>query len=229
MARTQTRRSPLRFLFALLFVLVIAAGAFTGYLYMNYRTIQEHIGAATTSYDQCLEQLEGQQYGDALTSIHTTVDEVSQIRTNLDGWQWNIAARLPYIGQDVNCARQTAQIADELAGNAVLPVLEQAEDILGDVGSDDPLTGIGNAFTKLPAFYTAVTDARKVVGTCKSEADALGDAHFDELNEWVGNVKTATTEADAAFAQFDVIFSAVDTLGELANSFTTTTEPTMAG
>lgn len=229
MARTQTRFSPFRFLFALLFMLVIAAGAYAGYLFMSYRTIQEHIGVATTSYDQCLEQLEGQQYGDALTSIHTTVDEVSQIRTSLDEWQWNIAARLPYLGEDVNCARQTARIADKLAGNAVLPVLEQAESILGDVGSDDPLTGIGNAFTKLPAFYTAITDARKVVGTCKSEADALGDAHFDELNKWVGNVKTATTEADTAFAQFDVIFGAVDTLGELANSLTTTTEPTMAG
>ena len=229
MARTDSRRSPFRFLFTLLLVLVVAAGVYGGFLYMSYRSIQDHITAATTSYDQCLAQLENEHYGDALTSIHTTVDEVDQIRTDLDGWQWEVAEHLPYLSQDVTCARQTARIADELAGNAVLPVVEQAESILGDVGSDDPLTGMGNALTKLPALYTAITDARKVVGTCKTEADQLGTSHLDALNEWVGSVKTATTEADAAFAQFDLIFGAIDSLGEIANSLTTTTEPTIAG
>ena len=229
MARTQTRRSPLRFVFALLLVIIVATGAFGGYLYMSARSTQEHITAASAAYDQCLAQLEQEQYGEALSSIRATVDEVDQIRQSLDGWQWDLAERLPYLNQDVNCARQTAPIADDLAGDALLPVVEQAEGILGDMSSEVILTGLPNAFSKLPALYTAITDARKVVATCKTEAEALPESHFDAVNEWANNVKTATTEAEDAFAQFDVIFDAVDTLSGIANSLVTPTTPTVEG
>ena len=223
MARNDTRRSPLRIVLTVLLVLVLAAGAFGGYLYVGAKQVQTHIAAANASYEQCIGQLDQQQFGEALTSVKTTIDEIAQIRQGLDGWQWDVAEKLPYLSQDVTCARQTSQIADQLASDALLPVIEQTEDIMSDASSADPLTGITDVFGKLPALYTTLNDARKVVSDCKAQADALPTSHFDQLNEWVSGVQEATTSAEETFSQLDVVFDAINTISDFTNAFVTPT------
>lgn len=228
MATTKTRRPLLRIIVSLLLVLVVAAGAYGGFLYMSLKGINEHIDLANQSYEQCLAQLDQEQYDDALVSIRTTISETSQIRQGLDEWQWTVAEKLPYLSQDVTCGRQTAQIADDLASKALLPVIEKSEEIMSDVNSADPLTGLGNAISKLPALYTTLTDARKVVADCKTRSDALPTSHFDDVNAWAESIRTAATDADSSFAQLDGVFGAIDTLGELANTLTAPTDAPQA-
>ena len=226
MTRSQKRPSPLRILFTLLFLVLVAAGVFAGSLYLSAKKIETHIAGATESYEQCLSQLEQQQFDDALVSIRTTSEEIAIINQGLGGVQWDLAEKLPYLSDDVTCARQSAGIADDLSNGALIPVIEQATQLMGDIDSSDPLTGFGNALSKLPDFYNTLASARKIVGSCKTQADTLPESHFESINEWADTVQTAATSAEEAFAQLDVIFGAVDTLTGLADSLTAPANPT---
>ena len=223
------RRSPIRLVLALLVVLIVCVGAYAGLLYADVRASRPHIDAATASYRDCLAQIEGQHFQEALASAHATADEVAQIRAAYEGWEWDLAERLPYVGQDALCMRQSTKVADELATNAMLPVIEQAEDILGDYDENATLSTIGDTLSKLPGLYTSLADARKVVAACRTEAQTLPQAHLDGFNAWAGTVRTATDEIDEAFSALDVIIDTVDALSDLASSFAEPQETGIAG
>lgn len=214
------RTSPLRFLFVLLLMLVVVIGAYGFMLYTSLSKVRSTAASADTAYHECLTQIENNQYEDALVSIRTVATDVESIDTELQNWQWNIAAQLPVINEDVNCARQSADIANKLANEALMPMIEDAGALFDGISTGNALETIPDALAKVPDLYATVTDARKVVATCKTNADALPTSHFDELNSMAETVKTATYEAEETFASFDVIFDTIDGLSGLVSGTT---------
>ena len=217
MARSNTHSSPLRFLLVPLVALVIVCGVYALLLHQAIANVRTHADAATSSYNTCMQELDEQQFEAALTSLHTSANEVAETRKALDSWQFIVADKLPVIGDDVRCARQTVDIADRLSNKALIPIVSSAEEIWGNVTTGNPLETIPNAVGKIPALYTTIADARVVVSACKADAQNLPNAHLDDLNVMVENVRRATKQADDAFATFDMLLEAADTLGTITD------------
>ena len=212
MSRNTSRFSPLRFILALLLVVVLAAGAFGGYLYYCAGQVGEHFRQAQNSYDQCLTLFDTQDFDGALSSMRSASEEVALAKHGLEGWQWDIAAQLPVISQDVTCAREAADISDSLTNQAMMPMLSRVEEMVALANSDDPLSVLG----KIGDLYGDITTARGIVSDCKTRAYSMGTSHFDGVNELVSTVRQATTDADDAFASIDPLLDAINGLGALA-------------
>ena len=216
------RTSPFRIILRLLLILLVVAGIYGFMLYQSISKLRDTVASADAAYQECVTQVENGQYQDALVSIRTVANDVGNINDELQGWQWNVASVLPVINQDVDCARKSANVANTLTNNAVMPVIEEAGELLGD-GSSTSLETIPDTLAKLPKLYETVKSARTVVASCKTEADALPTSHFDELNQMTDKVKQAATSTEEAFASFDPVFEAIDGLNALGDYLTTDT------
>lgn len=209
------RRSIVRRLFGLVFVVVLAYAAI---LAVSMADLKNDTDAMTKTYEQLEASLQAGEFEDSIAQIRNLGDSIDAVEKKLNGWQWQVASNLPVISDDVRCLRQIAGICDSLANDALLPVISRAELILGDVSSlgsggaqnTADLAAIGNEFSLLSK---EIAQAREIVDVCQRDAEALPTSHFNELNNLAAKIREVTTQADEAFDALESI-NPIDMLGD---------------
>ncbi len=208
MARNKGR---LVVLFVLLAMLV-AVGVLGVSLSLSASSIMQKVESANEASERLdteIGQLDVQAARATIEDISKTWNEVNE---ESHQWQWQIARYVPVVGEDVDCVQRAAAIADRLSNAAVMPVVEQLEQ-LGEGFDTDFFTMIDNKFTQLGDLATVVSTSREVVGACRDEADALPTPHLTQVNELVAGLKEQLTSVDDALSQVDALFDLAGALG----------------
>ncbi len=199
-----------RGIIAALVVIAVPTAAVVGIWGTSLSRIQGNVDKAVQTYQEYEARVEENDIAGAVSKVHTLADYVAEIEEELDGWQWDVAAGMPVLGEDVRCGRGLAQITDELVNEALIPTLTQAEDLVSGVSSSD-FTSI-DAITslwaqkseQLKALANDIADARSRVSDCRKRIDELPKSHFAGLNDLVSGVKDAIVEVDNLFDKFDL-------------------------
>lgn len=186
-------------------VVVVAYVAFVGY---SSFAIYSSGTAALDAYQSCKQQFDEGDLEAAYASVSEVASGIQNIERELNGWQWDVAGSIPVVGEDVDCARRLSDVADKLANAALLPVLTQAKVVFAEADWSDVLKTLGDKIGEVEKLFEAVADARDVVGTCRSEVDAIPASHFEELNDAVAEVRAVTGEVDDMFTQFESLLPA---------------------
>lgn len=200
---------------AIVLVVLVAAVAAVGVsFWMSLNRIGELATQLSDQYEQFEQQVDAVDVSGAVGSLRNMTQTISRIDEQTDSWSWTVVGYVPGIGGDVHTARDTADIAQDLASRALLPVLGDAESLMADEGTDDWSVILER---KLEASQSAVRDlqsARQIVADCKQRADALPTSNIAQLNEVVQKVREAT---DTANETLDTIAPALDGIDALLN------------
>ncbi len=177
------RRSFLGSLFRLLLLVIVAYGVLLG---ISAYRISGWATQANTSAQALEKALDDADFDTCKSSVDDLAASVSQISKEAHAWYWTLVQRVPVVDADILCAQELASIADHLVNDALVPVLSKVDASLSDL-------------SQLPGVIQALTDARLVVATCRSEADEIPLSHFEQLNKLSSSLKEAVTKADEMF------------------------------
>jgi hypothetical protein len=137
---------------------------------------------------------------------------MSALPKEFEGPQWNIAAALPVLGDDVKIAREMSSIAGRLADEAVSPLFDQWDSITQTLSGDGGLNYVERAsalLEELPKFAKTITHAKQVVYECEERANSLPVAHIDQLNDAASELKETMESIADMLRVFDRVADAV--------------------
>lgn len=210
----------LRLVVVMLLAVVVGFGAWFG---LSVKKVGDLFGQATNAYEQIKSSVEAQDYDTALTYARTAATLTSQASTELDGLQWDIAARIPMLGADVATVRSIGSISGTLADDAVVPVLDSWDELAADGivnGESIDMGKVSQKMEQLVALAKTLQEAGAVVNDCSSQADALPASRFEAVNGWTSQLRSAVSSAKTVFDQFggivDLVVGVSDMFGSLA-------------
>lgn len=189
-----------------LLVLVVALIGFGAWLGLSAKRVSELFDGAMSSYDSMGANIEAQDYATALADARTAASLTSQAAIELQGTQWDIAARIPVLGTDVSTMRSIGSISGSLADDAVLPVLDGWDELVQDGVIEDgviDLNKIPTKFEQLASLAATLQTAGTVIDDCNAQAQALPTSHFGTLNEWTAQLRETLDSANTTFDQFE--------------------------
>ncbi|MBR3327343.1 MAG: hypothetical protein IKG22_08485 [Atopobiaceae bacterium] len=197
----------------LVLVVLVATIAAVGLsFWMSVNRIGElstQLGNQYKEYEQRVEEFD---YGSAVGKLREMIQTIGAIDEQTDSWSWTVMGYVPVVGVDVNTARDTADIAQDLASRALLPVLGDAESIVADEGTNDLGTVLSNKLDAAKVMVGDLQSAREIVADCKQRADALPASRIEQVNKAVEKVREATSTANETL---DAIAPALDGIDAL--------------
>lgn len=202
----------LRTIFVLLLVAVLGLGGWIG---LSVKRISDLLGQASTAYEKVQSSVETEDYDNALVYARTAASLTSQVSSELDGVQWDIASHIPVVGEDVSTMRSVGKISGTLADDAVLPALDSWDKLVGEDVLTNGELDANKVVGKIEQFgdlALMLQNAGKVVDECSVEADALPESHFDAVNGWVAQLRETIASVDGIFDDFGVVIDLVANL-----------------
>ena len=184
-SRSRKKRRAGCLVFLLTFFLILALIGAAGYRYGKefYDSARSVKGKATTALEQ-VNELKGQITSGDYEGAQASAQELSAIAAEMSAETstpiWNMAAKVPVYGGDVEKVRTLAVVFQDLADNALIPVTEELSGlsfsaIVGTEGKIDvdALVGLTNALSN-------VSD---VINRNAITVDNLGEAELDQVKE----------------------------------------------
>ena len=148
------------------------------------------------------------------TAVASRIEEISSlwgdVADETSEWQWQVARSIPVLGEDVTSLQSAASIADRLSNEAVAPVTAQLK-VLSEGFDTDVFSIIDNKISQLGDLIAVFSEARAVVSECRTEADALPQAHLTQVNEVVKTLKEEVDSIDDVLGIFDTLAEATTT------------------
>jgi hypothetical protein len=168
----------------ILLLVIVASGAYLAFsaqqLLGQYDEVKQE---ASTLKDQLVS---GDSAGAQQTaaSIAQTAQDMHATTSNPI---WVVASHVPYIGDDIHAARVLCASFDDLATNALVPVVDSMQGI-----SLDNLIG-DNATINVDGLMQVLNAADSVTSVVESNNDAIqgiGETHIDKVTEKVDKAKS---------------------------------------
>ncbi len=204
-------------------LLLVAVLGMSGWLGLSFKRAEGLLVEASASYDQMQLNVEKNDYAQALVDARTAATLTSQAADELDGMQWDIAARLPVLGTDVSAMRSISAIAGTLSDDAVIPVLDAWDELSGSgvvVDGQLDATQVQAKAGQVVQLAQEISDAEAVVQTCKEQADALPVSHFGEINSWADGLRSTIDSADEFVGTLASIANVVLGINSAFSTFT---------
>lgn len=207
------RHSALGTLLKLVLLAVLVYVGFCGVSAWRIKGLYDDVMASTQSCRESIEALD-------VEAAYADVNAVAQYLTDLDqethSWQWNLARRLPVIGEDVGLVQDMVFLYRALANDAVVKSLLPVEDLIGTTEASDFLAVIKEKLGQVSDLTDALVESKEVVSSCADAASQLPASHFDALNDQVDKLKKITSEANAQLSNFGSLLSVTDVVGDVA-------------
>ena len=208
------KRSPLRALAVLLLMAVVAMCVLYG---VSAHNLNEEFKEAESAYAEFEEQMDDLSYHEALDAVRRLSTAAEHIEYELHAWQWEMASRMPVLGQDVRTCQEAAEIANDLANEALYPVAAVAESLLGDSEGQDIVSVLQEKAGQVSELAEAVSHGRSVIEDCERRAQELPSTHFEKLDEKLAKVRKAAADAAKALDDFEPLLLLVDAAGGIAD------------
>ena len=183
----------------LLLLLVIGGvGGFTGYnLYQSAKTVKADAAVVMTDISDLKSQLLSDNPSQANATAADIAKRAQNMKKETSGWEWTVASYVPVYGGDVAKVKELSDVLDELAQDAVVPLVGEVSQVsLKNLFVDG---GINVEYAK--QMVGAVASAAPVIDKCTTKIEAMGEAKLDQVNEPLKKAKDALGKLNTA-AQF---------------------------
>lgn len=195
-ARKRGFGTVLTVIVVLVLAAVIGFGVWFG---LSARRVGELIDQTSAAYEQVQADIEREDYTTALADTRTVAGYATELSAEMEGPQWEIASRLPYLGTDVEVARTTGRVSGMLSSDAVLPVLDAWDELMGSGIIEDgtvDVDAISDKMGQLSTLVTSLETAGTVIDDCSERIGSLPTSHFDGLNAFASELRGAISSAD---------------------------------
>lgn len=195
---------------ALLLLALVAYGVVILLSIQQIRTDAHEALECFHTYEACMEQGDFTAAVDALDAV---AENVGQIDAEANSWKWELAMATPILGEDVRAARSASSVANSLANEAILPVVDQGGEAFAAFSNVDftNLEALGELIeqegSRLATLKQTVKDSHEAAKTCVEDVNAIPQTHFKELNELVDDLKETSEETEEYLGQIDGILS----------------------
>lgn len=190
-----------RVVLVIVLALIVALGVFAGMVYSSYQRIMpfaSQIEASAATIEECAQAYDVDGVTSELAQVDSALDGIA---AELDGGVWDVAACVPVLGEDVRGARTLVAVGQDVMASIVMPVSDAAQtlpsgvlDSLGKglvsatmgVMGEFVLSGasdVANALAGIDGMVETLRAAGSRLDADAQQLAALGDFHFDELNQ----------------------------------------------
>ena len=204
-------------------LLIVAVIGFGGWIGLSFKKVSDLFSQASNAYTQVQSSVEAQDYSSALVYARTAASLTSQASTELQGVQWEIASKIPVLGEDAGIMRSLGSVSGNLADGAVLPVLDAWDTLAKEgvvVNGSLDTSKVQEKLDQVIGLADTIKSADTVVNECNAQLSVLPTSHFDVLNQWVTQLRTTVASADTALNQLSGIANLVTGTASLFSSIT---------
>ena len=225
--------------------LIVAVGVFAGMVYSSYQRIMpfaSQIEASAATIEKCAQAYDVDGVTSELAQVDSALDGIA---AELDGGVWDVTACVPVLGEDVHGARTLVAVGQDVMASIVMPVSDVAQTLpsgalnslgKGLVSAATGVTGefvlsgasdVANALAGIDGMVETLRAAGPSLDADAQQLAALGDFHFDELNQArdalagvVGDLRSALDQISPALEGYasakQVVSDAADAAGQVA-------------
>ena len=178
----------LRVLGIILGVLVLCIGIYAIVLFSSVSQVRSQATTVQQEVQTLRTAIDDVDIPTVATTSNSLANHLAELKEELSGWQWSIAAMLPQYGSDVTSGRQLVDVADSLAQNVLLPAATIANDYAQNISSKGIL---GVLDTQLASNVAeTLTKAAPAITEASTALNAIKPAHSAEINQAVGELRT---------------------------------------
>lgn len=190
-----TRRRKRRIRAALL-ILCAALVCYIAYMCVSALIVKREVSAAVSVANALPQQIQASfadssAKGEVTASLDAMSDHISAIQDQVGSPGWAIWEWIPYYGHDVQAARDTVRILDDIGDNA-LPQIRNALSTM-----DYAQFGISDGVVQLPGLANAAVQldmADSIIANANTEFQLVENPHISQLNEAVSSAKSRVNE-----------------------------------
>jgi hypothetical protein len=186
-------------------VIVLAVIVVAVSLGVSYAAVQEHAENLQVSVAEMSEAADSLDIERLVEAARTVPEDAAALKSELDGFQWSVAAACTPYGDDIRAARQVAFVADSLSTNLLTPLIGIAD------GYANGLSSIGLAILFDSELAAQVEDVLDAAGPTIREADSIineiPETGIAELNQAVEALRVPLDEATEALDTYGSLTS----------------------
>lgn len=197
-ARKRGFGTVITLILVLVLAVVIGFGAWLG---LSARRVGVLLEQTSNAYELVQADIEREDYTTALADTRTVAGCANELSAELDGLQWEIASKLPVLGTDVEVARTTGKVSGTLSSDAVLPVLDAWDELMGSGIIENGVVdtnAISDKMSQVSTLVTSLETAGTVIDECSGRMEGLPTSHFEQLNAFATELRGAISSADEA-------------------------------
>lgn len=203
---------------AVLLATIIGFGCWLG---VSFKRAGDYFAQARDEYAQVDSCIEDVDYRNAVIHAREAATYASKGSAELQGVQWDIAAKIPVLGSDVATMRSIGTISGTLSDKAVLPTLDAIDELMGDGSSSGgtfDLSMVSEKIDQVVELAATLQEADKVVDECSAQANSLPTSRIGAVNSWADSLKGAITSINSMLDNFVGVAKTVTSMSGAMNS-----------
>ncbi len=168
------------FIVILLFVLVFGGFAgFTGYrLYNSAKVVKADASKVMTEISDLKDQILAENPDQANATAKDIAKRSENMKQETSSWEWTVGSFVPVYGSDIAKVKELANVFDDLADEAIVPLVSEVSQI-----SLKSLISDGTINVELAArAVNAVNDAAPIIEKSAAKLDKMGTAELEQVN-----------------------------------------------
>lgn len=188
----------------ILLVLVGGVVAYAVALGVSAYTMYSGANDARNQYSELSKQIGAHDYSSAAQTALKLNSTVDSIQAESKGWQWQLAAQIPYLQDDVAVVQGIVDSLDQASNNALVPLANAYQTLESDGVIVSGSVSLQNALkntSDVAAFATAVASAQQALSTCEERLQATGTSHLDAINQLKDSLQSALSQTDSGIAE----------------------------
>lgn len=177
----------------------------------SLRKLDNEMTGLQQSYDSLAAQIESNDVDGALATAKSITSQTAVMKSEAEGWQWDVAAKIPGYENDVQSLHTLLDVSDTLANKAALPVVQSYRNVTDDGVIDEDgtfdLFVLAQHAQEIPDLVQTLKDAGAVVDECDQTVRNLPPARTPELADGIAKAEANLDDLNAAFKRVDAITS----------------------
>lgn len=175
-------------------IFIIFGGITGGVLYKSAKDVKAEAATVMSSIDDLKDQILADDYDQAKSTAANIASHAQKMKDETDGWEWIVASAIPVYGADVANVCVLASTFDDLADDAVVPLV----DALSDVSLDDLLVDKTVNIEQTQKVLDAIVEVAPVIEEAADKVEAMEEPKIEQIKSPLEKAKSALGELDTA-------------------------------
>lgn len=171
-------------------------------------------GSASTlrnQYTELSREISGHDYDGAASTALSMGDTAASLASESQTWPWQLAAKIPYVQDDVTVVQGLVSCAQSLTSGALGPIAQAYQQLVADgvvQSGSVSLRALATHQEDVVQLQQAVSSALAALQTSESAVEELPSSHIAALNSAKDSLASSLSDAT----------SSLGTLGSTASS-----------
>lgn len=173
---------PVRNTIIVLLLLILILGGFAGFtgyrLYNSAKTVRADASVVMDEISDLKDQILSENPTQANATASDIAKRAKAMKEETSRWEWTVGSYVPVYGGDVNKVRELAGVFDELATQAIVPLVSE----VSQVSIKNLLVDGAINVDLAKRMVEAVDKAAPIIDTAARKLDTMGKAELEQVN-----------------------------------------------